>query len=112
MGQAAVEREPAAWGSRDRAAHGRDQAGASPQAEAFRLPSADERTARDRDDAARRGHADSPVADDNFWDRVSEELSGSGSRGPVRPAWPATAGPRAMGAGSAAKYGPAETGGS
>ena len=110
MGQAAVEREPAAWGSRDRAAHGRDQPGASPQAEAFRLPSADERTARDRDDAARRGHADSPAAGDEFWDQVSEELSGGGSQGPVRPAWPATAGPRAMGTGSAAKYGPAETG--
>ena len=106
--QAAAEREPAAWGTRGQDA--RQDKDAAPQAEAFRLPSADERAARARDGAARREDADSPAAGDDFWDRVSEEVSGSGSQGPVRPAWPSTAGPRAMGAGSGAKYVPAETG--
>ena len=107
--QPTAGRQAAAWGNRDHGAQERDQAAAAPQAEAFRLPSADERAARARGDVASRGRADSPAADDNFWDRVSEELSGSGSQGPVRPAWPATAGPRAMGAGSAAKYGSPDT---
>jgi hypothetical protein len=103
--QAAAEREPAAWGPRERAAQG--QEAATPQGEAFRLPSADRRAERARDDAARRGHTDSPPAGDDFWDRVSEELSGGSSQDPVRPAWPSTAGPRAMGTGAAARRGPA-----
>src|SRR5262249_29455150 len=101
-------REPAARGTRDQAARGQDQEAAASGGEAFRLPSADERAARARDEAARRGRAGSRAAGDDFWDRVSEELGGS--QGPVRPAWPSTAGPRAMGAGSAARFGPAETG--
>lgn len=100
--QAAAEREPAA--------RGHDQEAAASGGQAFRLPSADERAARARDEAARRDRTDSPAAGDDFWDRVSEELSGSGDQAPVRPAWPSTAGPRAMGAGSAARYGPAGTG--
>ena len=115
--QALADREPAAPGTREQAAQGPDQEAATPQAQTFRLPSADERAARAREDAARaredtarRGRADSPAAGDAFWDRVSEELSGSGSQGPVRPAWPSTAGPRAMGAGAAGRHGPSEPG--
>jgi hypothetical protein len=108
--RAAAEREPVARGARDQAARGQDQEAATSGVEAFRLPSADERAARARDEAARRDRAGARAAGDDFWDRVSEELSGSGGQGPVRPAWPSTAGPRAMGAGSAAKYGPAGTG--
>ena len=108
--QALADREPAAPGTREQAAQGPDQEAATPQAQTFRLPSADERAARAREDTARRGRADSPAAGDAFWDRVSEELSGSGSQGPVRPAWPTTAGPRAMGAGAAGRHGPSEPG--
>jgi hypothetical protein len=50
-----------------------------------------------------------PVGDE-FRDRVSEEFVDSGSQDPVRPAWPATAGPRAMGTGSAARHTPGQTG--
>jgi hypothetical protein len=49
-------------------------------------------------------------AGDDFWDRVGEEFAESGSQDPVRPAWPATAGPRAMGTGSAARSAPGQTG--
>jgi hypothetical protein len=49
-------------------------------------------------------------AGDELWSRDSEELADSGRQDPARPAWPATAGPRAMGTGAAARYPLAETG--
>ena len=109
--QAETARKPAAWGDHDQAAHGREQAAAGQQAEAFRLPSAGERTARARSEAARPGPSGGPRTGDDFWDKVSDELTGSGSQDTVRPAWPATAGPRAMGAGATAKAGSVEAGG-
>jgi hypothetical protein len=103
--RARAGRETAAWGDPDR-----DQA-TGQQAEAFRLPAPDERAGRSQRAAVRRESPDERATGDEFWDRVSEELTGGGSQDPVRPAWPATAGPRAMGAGSVARPGAAGTGG-
>src|SRR5262249_60739323 len=90
------------------AGRGRDEAGGGQQAEAFGLPPQSERT-RARAEELGRAISGDPAGDD-FWDRVSEELTDSESQDPVRPAWPATAGPRAMGTGSAAGRAPGEPG--
>jgi len=91
------DRDQAAAARRDREHAGRDEAAAG-QAEAFRLPPQSERT---RARAEELGRAiPGGQAGDDFWDRVSGEHTGSGSQDPARPAWPATAGPRAMGTGS------------
>jgi hypothetical protein len=93
---------------REQAGRERGEAAAGQQAEAFRLPPQSERT-RARAEELGRAISGDPARDD-FWDRVSDELVDSGSQDPVRPAWPATAGPRAMGTGSAARRAPGETG--
>lgn len=93
---------------RDREQAGPGEAAAGQQAEAFRLPPLRER-ARARAEEPGRAVSGDPAGDD-LRDRVSEEFVNSGSQDPVRPAWPATAGPRAMGAGSAAGRASGETG--
>ena len=109
--QPETERELAARTGRDQPAHGQDRGepASGAQASPLRLPSPDERAARARDEARRRS-PDEQASGDDFWDQVSEELADGGSQGPVRPAWPSTAGPRAMGAGSAARRGAAGAG--
>ena len=94
---------------RDRkpAGQGRGEAAAGQQAEAFRLPPQSERP-RARAEPGRAISGD-PAGDD-FRDRASEGFVDGGRQDPVQPAWPATAGPRAMGAGSAARGAPGETG--
>ena len=93
---------------RDRELAGRGEAAGWQQAEAFRLPPQSER-ARARAEELGRAIPGDPAGDD-VRDRVSEEFVDIGSQDPVRPAWPATAGPRAMGTGSAAQRAPGETG--
>ena len=92
-------REAAARSDRERAGRERDDATAGQQAAAFGLPPPSERT-RARAEELGRTISGDPGRDD-FWERVSEELTDGGSQDPVRPAWPATAGPRAMGTGPA-----------
>ena len=91
-----------------RADRDRDETAAAQRAEAFRLPPPGER-ARTRAEALGRAMAGEPAGDD-FWDRVNEELAGSGGQDPAQPAWPASAGPRAMGTGEAAMPVPGEAG--
>ena len=100
----------AARPDREQAGRGqeRDEAAAGPHAEAFRLPPQSERI-RARAEELGRAMSGDPAGND-FWDRVSEEFAESGSQDPVRPAWSATAGPRAMGTGSAARRAPGEAG--
>jgi len=91
------DRETAARTGREQAGRERDEAAVGQQAEAFRLPPPSERTRARAEELSRAISGD--VGADDFWDRVSDELTGSGSQG--QPAWPATAGPRAMGTGDA-----------
>jgi len=102
------DQEAPARRDREQAGRGRGEAAAGQQAEAFRLPPQSERASARAEDLGRAIPGE-PARDD-FRDRVSEELADSGSQDPVRPAWPATAGPRAMGAGSAARRAPGQTG--
>ena len=107
--QAAPVRSQAAppRSDREQAGRERDEAATGQHAEAFRLPPPSEQT---RARAEELGRATSGGrAGDDFWDRVSEELADGGSQDPIRPAWPASAGPRAMGTGSAARRAPGET---
>jgi hypothetical protein len=102
------DKEAPARGGREQAGRERDEAAAGEQAEAFRLPPPSERT-RARAEELGRALSGNQAGDD-FWDRVSDELVEGGRQDPVRPAWPATAGPRAMGTGSAARPAPGEAG--
>jgi len=102
------DQEAPARGDREQAGRGRGEATAGPQAEAFRLPPQSER-ARTRAEELGRAIPGDPAGDD-FRDRTSEEPVDSGSQDAVRPAWPATAGPRAMGTGPAARRAPGQTG--
>jgi len=95
------DQEAPARGGREQAGRERDEAAAGQPAEAFRLPPPSERT-RARAEELGRALSGNHAGDD-FWDRVSEELVEGGTQDPVRPAWPATAGPRAMGTGSPAR---------
>jgi hypothetical protein len=91
------DQETAARTGREQAGRERDEAAVAQQAEAFRLPPPSERTRARAEELSRAISGD--VGGDDFWDRVSDELTGSGSQD--QPAWPATAGPRAMGTGDA-----------
>jgi len=101
------DQEAPARRDREQAGRGRSDA-AGQQAEAFRLPPQSERA---RAQAEELGVATpgEPSRHDSR-DRVSEEFVDSGSQDPVRPAWPATAGPRAMGTGSGSRPVPGQTG--
>jgi hypothetical protein len=101
------DQESPARRDREQAGRGRGEAAAGQQAEAFRLPPQSERT-RARAEELSRAVSGEPAGDD-LRDRVSEEFADSGSQEPVRPAWSAAAGPRAMGTGSAARRAPGET---
>jgi hypothetical protein len=101
------DHEAPARRDRKQVGRGRGEAAAGQQAEAFRLPPQSELPrARAEPGRAIPGEADGG----DFRDRASEEFVDPGRQDPVRPAWPATAGPRAMGAGSAARRAPGETG--
>ena len=102
------DQEAPARGGREQAGQERDEAAAGQPAEAFRLPPPSERT-RARAEELGRALPGNQAGDD-FWDRVSEELVEGGTQDPVRPAWPATAGPRAMGTGSPARRAPGQAG--
>jgi len=92
------DRDPAR-ADRERAVPSRDEAVAGQQAEAFRLPPPGERTRARAEGLGGRTISGDPAGDD-IWDRAGEEVTGSGSQDPVGPAWPASAGPRAMGTGA------------
>jgi hypothetical protein len=92
----------------EQAGRERDEEAASQHAEAFRLPPPGERTRARAEELG--GAISGDRAGDDFWDRVSEELADGGSQDPIRPAWPASGGPRAMGTGSAARRVAGETG--
>jgi len=102
------DQEAPARRDREQAGRGRGEAAAGQQAEVFRLPPQSERT-RARAEELGRVVSGEPARDD-FGDRAGEELVDSGSQDPVRPAWSATAGSRAMGAGAAARRAPGQTG--
>jgi hypothetical protein len=87
---------------RERAARGRDEAVAGQQAGAFRLPPRSERTRAPAEELGRAISGD-PAGND-IWDRGGEEVTGSGGQDPVRLAWPASAGPRAMGTGAEPRW--------
>ena len=91
------DQETAARTGREQSGPGRDEAAAAQQAEGFRLPPPSERTRARAEQLSRAIPGD--VGGDDFWDRVSGELTGNGNQD--QPAWPATAGPRAMGTGDA-----------
>jgi hypothetical protein len=88
--------EAAAWAPGTARDHGTEPEAAG-QEDTFRLPSPDERAARAASAAAARAASGDSARGDDFWDRLGEEIAASGSQDPARPAWPATAGPRAMG---------------
>jgi hypothetical protein len=102
------DQETPARRDREQAGPRRGEAAAGQQAEAFRLPPPSERSRARAEELGRALPGD--LARDDFRDRSREELVDSGSQDPVRPAWPATAGPRAMGTGSAARGAPGQTG--
>src|SRR5262249_30644087 len=130
------DQEAPARGGREQAGQERDEAAAGQPAEAVRPPPPSARTrapAGEPGPGLPRHHAGGdcrgrvragPVAGgedrggalpgnkagDDFGDRVSEDLVEGGTQDPVRPAWPATAGPRAMGTGSPARRAPGQAG--
>jgi hypothetical protein len=98
--------EPArADSARAESGRDRDQDQAAQPAEAFRLPLPGEHGSPARSAAPGPAPLGESTGDD-FWDRVSEELETASDHDPVRPAWPATAGPRAMGGASAPRHAP------
>jgi hypothetical protein len=87
--------EAAPWEDRDTAASGRDHdATAAGWPMGFRVPPFGDRQ------VVTPGSATSPPAGDELGERSGEELADGGKQGPAHPAWPATAGPRAMGTGA------------